>query len=288
MKKETVLITGSTGLVGGYIADKMQSLYDILSPSREECDITDCKNFNAYIAFHSPSVVIHAAAFTDNMKAEKERGDSAGECWQINVEGTRHIVDAAKKIGAFVVFISTGSVFTGNEDITGPFAEFDTISSEEVLSWYAWTKAVAETIIKEGAIVRLSHPIGKSLKSDYIHQLLHLYNTNTLYPLFTDQYFPLTDMDDLVMGIEKIINNKRKKIYHMVSRDVVTPYELVAYVLQKRGNRNPNLPSITFDTFIKTSILPKRFSKYSALDGVWSRAELQLANYSWRDVVDKL
>lgn len=110
----TIMITGATGLVGTCLCSGLSQVYSVLTPTKTECDITDNDSVNRYSHKHAPSVIIHAAAFTDVADAERERGDKNGVCWRVNVDGTKHIVDAAKSLGAFVVYISTGSVFAGD------------------------------------------------------------------------------------------------------------------------------------------------------------------------------
>ncbi len=326
MSEPTVLITGASGLVGNAISSTFLRTHKLLTPSHKELDITNNKEVAAYITRNNPTVIIHAAAFTDNNKAEGERGDKKGMCWRVNVEGTKNIVEAADKIGAYVIYISTGSVFAGDDAHPGPFTENDATSPESALSWYAWTKAVAESLIVSGAIIRLSHPVSKNNVSenlDYIHRIVKLYDEGKLYPLFTDQLFPITYIEDVITAIATIIGRislrsahvlgalrqgsgqascvypersrgtaKRvppRDIYHIASRDSVSPYELARYAIQKaRGVKNPALTKTTFDAFVKGVSLPKRYAKYCAIDGSESRKRLKIPARSWREIVDCL
>lgn len=253
-----VLLTGGSGLVGGYVVTKLKQSFHLILPSRSQLDITDKQETHRYMMKHTPQVVIHAAAFTDNEKAEAERGNEKGLCWRVNVEGTRHVAQAAARVGGYMIFISTGSV-----------------AAEGPLSWYAHTKKVAETFIQNGAVVRLSHPVA-GLPNDYIGKMLELYKKNQLYPLFTDQYFPVTYMPDLVASLKKLIEHKKTGTFPVTSKDSTTPYELMTYLVHTR------LPATTVDT------RSLRHSKRILLDPTGTENMLGLTFHSWRESVDRL
>ena len=311
-----VIITGGSGFVGSQFLEVLSRQFSVLAPSHTELNVTNASQVADYFKRHTPSAVIHAAAFTDNDAAEGERGNKKGLCWQVNVDGTRNIVDAAAQVGAFVINISTGSVFAGDEKMPGPFNETDSPSSQEKLSWYAYTKAVAETLITYGATIRLSHPVADTPlvaegKTDYVHQLVSLYDDDTLYPLFTDQRFGITYLPDVILAIKTILRGPAAgfppapptkgtpaaggpptrvtpTIYHIVSVDRATPYEIVQYAIEKARYVRPSLKATTFDEFIKTVPMPKRYAKYHAIDGLWTRKILQLPSRTWKEIVDCL
>ncbi len=293
-----LLMTGATGLVGSRISEVLgRETPSIMLPTREDLDVTDRKHVTEWMADKRPDAVIHLASFTDNDAAERERGDRAGACWRVNVEGTKHIVEASRAVGAYVIHLSTGSVFAGDDDHPGPFTETDATSPLDSLSWYGWTKAVAETFIRDGAIIRISHPVKKTgifasfrsnetEKLDYLHKLVHLFDEKRLFPLFTDQYIPITFIDDIAIAIKALLENRRKGVFHVVSFDMATPYELARRAIANARHVEPALATTTFDAFIKTAPLPLRCSKYHAIDGAWSRKTLRLPPRTWREIVD--
>ncbi len=298
----TVLLTGATGLIGQFLLEYLANYCRVVTPTRHEMDIVNKGETRSVIHQLKPSVIIHAAAFTDNTKAESERGNIQGLCWQTNVEGTRNISEVAESVGAYVIFLSTGSVFAGSIDSPGPFTERDLPSAQEDLSWYGWTKAQAEKKVN-GAIIRLSHPVKKAdvfdipqqdtvrqepRRLDYIQNFVTLFDHDALYPLFTDQHFSLTYLDDVVIAIKQLLEMKQKGIFHIVSYDTVTPFELASYAIYKARHVQPALKSISFQSFINTQPLPKRFTQYCAIDGSITREQLQLPARTWKGIVDCL
>jgi dTDP-4-dehydrorhamnose reductase len=189
------------------------------------------------------------------------------------VEGTQNILHAANDIGAFVITLSTGSVFAGSarkkHDTTVPqFSESTkVVLAPDRMSWYGYTKAEAESFITNEspmrhAIIRLSHPVGpeESLcHHDYLHTLTHLFKTKTLFPLFSDQQFAITYLPDLMKLLTFLIQTNRPGIYHPVSPDTTTPYDLVSYTLQQSNMRVSDLKTIPLATFLSTHRTPLRF-----------------------------
>jgi dTDP-4-dehydrorhamnose reductase len=288
-----VLLTGSTGLLGTYISSALASTVELVTPSRGELDVTKGEQVSAFTKHIHPDVVIHAAAFTDNAEAEKQRGDKEGPCWQVNVEGTRHIVEAAKAVGAYVIFISTGSVFCCQKHEEGHFVETDTPSSEDMLSWYGHTKAVAEGFIQGGSILRLSHLVGDSksgahVHRDYLERLLWQYHNHTLYPLFTDQFFPITAVSQVIDAIEALVVKRMTGAFHIATDDVCSPYALTLYALSRGQGVVSNIPTISFDEFIKTTSLPKRYSKRVCLSSDRTKELLGMGPTNWKQVVDSV
>jgi dTDP-4-dehydrorhamnose reductase len=308
-----ILITGATGLVGRFAAGHLGSV-QLFTPARHEMDITDSGQVHNYIGKYTPDVIIHSAAFTDNTEAERQRGNKKGMCWKVNVEGTKNIVEAGKRYGAYIIFISTGSVFAGDRDNPGPFTEDDPSSPDKHLSWYGATKKEAEKLVRggpsnvpasfdRGAIIRLSHPVARqeifdippqdTIEAprphlDYVQHLVRLFDERALYPLFTDQHFPITYLDDVVIVIKQLLATKKTGIFHVVSFDETTPHELAKAAIERARHVQPELARTTFDEFITTQKYPLRFSKYSAITGAKTAQDLHLPVRTWKEIVDCL
>lgn len=292
--KQTILITGANGFVGSVFASLLAETYTIVAPSRDELDITQTESVISYFSKVKPNAVVHCAAFTDNTRAEMERRDVSGECYRVNVLGTSNIAAAIRDMHLYGIYVSTGSVFSGNAEHPGPFSEKDAVSPDEMLSWYGVTKKIGEQfILPHGAVIRLSHPLYGPFTNhyrtggDYLRSLLLLHKRKQLYPLFTDQYFPVTDLAIAAQGVSTLVANRSCGVFHMVSDDVVSPYELCLYALKTLGRDTHELQTISFDDYLKRQTLPARFTKYSGITGVNTRKYLGIPAYSWQDVANK-
>jgi nucleoside-diphosphate-sugar epimerase len=90
--------------VGSVITQLLLDHHTILTPSRIELDCTDQTSVEKFIESQMPDCVILCAAYTDNTKAETERGNTGGECYRVNVLGTRNIVDACTDIYCLYIY----------------------------------------------------------------------------------------------------------------------------------------------------------------------------------------
>ncbi|AZI42071.1 NAD(P)-dependent oxidoreductase [Deinococcus psychrotolerans] len=127
-----ILITGGSGRLGTELRDLIP---DSVAPSSAELNLTDAHSVLEAVRREQPDIIVHTAAYTNVGGAEKERA----KCWAVNVEGTRHIAQAANQVGAKLVHISTDYVFDGQ---TGNYSESDTPGP--VVNYYSLTKLVAE------------------------------------------------------------------------------------------------------------------------------------------------
>lgn len=126
------LLTGGTGTLG---CELVELLPGIAAPSSRTMDVTDPASVRATLMGLRPSVIVHAAAYTDVLAAEQERA----RCWRVNVEGTRNVARLARELDARLIHISTDYVFDGEQ---GGYHEDE--PPGPVRNYYALSKLVAE------------------------------------------------------------------------------------------------------------------------------------------------
>ncbi|MBF2099291.1 MAG: NAD(P)-dependent oxidoreductase [Gloeomargaritaceae cyanobacterium C42_A2020_066] len=131
-----ILLTGGSGRLG---QELRQLMPDLIAPPRQELDITQPETLTACLARYRPAGLIHAAAYTNVAQAETDRD----LCWQVNVQGTRHLVQATQHLGIPLIHISTDYVFAGER---GNYREGDMPGPP--LNYYALTKLVAEEVVR--------------------------------------------------------------------------------------------------------------------------------------------
>ena len=179
--------------------------------------------------------IIQFSAYTNVDAAEKQRGDKKGSCWQINVQGTKNIVNFCQKFKKKLIFLSTDFVFDGTN---GPYDEDKPKGPDfNKISWYGITKIEAEDEIlrksSDSIILRIAYPYRGKFKDkdDIVKRILRLYRHGTLYPLFTDQIITPTFIDDLSPAIDLLIDQKQKGIFHLVSPKSTTQYNFAKYLI---------------------------------------------------------
>ncbi len=103
------LITGAGGQVGLELQATAPSGWVVAACASDQLDVTQADAVRAAITAFRPSVVIHAAAYTAVDAAEA----NADRARAVNAEGTAHVAEAAREVGARLVHLSTDFVFDG-------------------------------------------------------------------------------------------------------------------------------------------------------------------------------
>lgn len=292
-----ILLTGATGLIGSNIKEYLEQkkIGDLLTPSSQIFNIPLQKSVDDYFKINIPKIVIHCAAFTDVTGGEQQRNDKNGSAWNINVEGTRNILRACKIHRAKLIHISTDVIFSGKKNDPGPYKETHPIEqNSDQISWYGWTKAVAERIIcKEVtnyAIVRISNPTRATYdrKLDYVRKIIAAYDQKKPIKLFDDQHLTLTYVNEVSVVIFHLIEKNLQGIFHVSSSNLFTPFELAEYALDKaRGVKNVVQRS-SIEEFLKQPGNSSRYPQYGGLDVIESETKLGIKFRTWQEIIDSL
>lgn len=195
MEKLT-LVTGSEGLVGSRFVEISKLKNELHSPKEIEMDILNSSQVKAIVNSFDFGTIVNFAAYTNVNEAEEQRGSKDGDCWKVNVEGVRNLVDAVKNSNKKMRFvqISTDNVFSGGDDDPGPYSEDHKPETDQSkVTWYGFTKAKAEEIAlglgENASVLRITYPVRVEFgaKLDYLRKSLKLFDEGKLYPLFDNQ-----------------------------------------------------------------------------------------------------
>ncbi len=292
-----IYVTGSKGLVGSRFLELIPKNWQVLSPEIDELNILEPASVKSFYERELPEVVVNFAAYTDVGKAEEERGDKSGNCWNINVTGVKNLVEAIDTSKTHFIQISTDMVFPGSKDNPGPYAEDATLpTNPDEVTWYGYTKGQGEKEAlvgtrEQATILRLIYPVRARFdgKLDYLRKPLSLYDQGKLYPMFSDQQVSIAFIDEVSETLIKIIEAKKHGIFHSSSSDTSTPFDLVSYMLEKvRGVTGVVKPS-SLDEFIASSgSSPVRYPKFGGLKIEKTQKSLGLTFRTCKQIVDEL
>lgn len=231
-----ILITGSKGQLGSelrHLLDERQISYEATDST--ELDITDKPAVDSFFDEHQPILVYHCAAYTAVDKAEDE-GKALNEL--INVEGTRNIAEAAARVGATLVYISTDYVFGGTLPIGEEWLE-DAPKAPE--SEYGRTKHLGEeAVIASGVktfIIRTAWVFG-NYGPNFVFTMQNLAKSHPTLTVVNDQHGRPTWTRTLAEFMTYLVDSKQAYgIYHLTN-DVAPDEDVTWYDFAKEILKN--------------------------------------------------
>ncbi len=271
------LITGASGQLGYDVKLELlnRGYYDILSPSSSVMDLRNKDSVRDTILDYKPDIVFHCAAYTAVDKAEDERE----LCSDVNINGTKYIVDACSEVGAKLIFISTDYVFDGSKD--GFYLEDDKVSP---INYYGKTKWLAEENVRgydNHIITRISWVFGIN-GNNFVKTMLKLSDTRDEISVVSDQIGSPTYTKDLSKVLVDMALSDKKGTYHVTNDGTCSWYEFAKYIFESN-----NIDIVVNP--IKTSDYPTKAKRPH--NSRMSKEKLMNDGFSmlpdWKDAVDR-
>ncbi|MDN3019189.1 dTDP-4-dehydrorhamnose reductase [Paenibacillus sp. BSR1-1] len=257
-----ILVTGYTGQLGyDVVREGLDRGLDMVGVGSKDLNITDESSVYQYVQEVNPDAIIHCAAYTAVDKAEDDRES----CWKVNVEGTKYLTNAAKKINAKFMYISTDYVFDGMGET--PFIETD---NPNPIGYYGRTKyeaeKVVESLLSEAFIVRISWVFGIN-GNNFVKTMLRLSETCNELDVVGDQIGSPTNTYDLSRLLLDMIQTDKFGVYHATNEGYCSWAEFAKEIFLL-ADRPVKVNSITTEEYPTRAIRPKnsRLSKQKLID----------------------
>lgn len=235
MARKQLITTGLSGLVGSRFQKDFESKYEFqnldLSNPVLPVDITNREQIFNIFEKSSAEYVLHLAAHTNVTAAWEQRNDTSGITYQVNVLGTKNIVEACRKTKKHLIHISTAYVFDGKNE--NQYTEDD---SPNPIEWYGETKFLAEELVRtlenNWTILRIDQPFRSDTYSrpDILRRIISGIQNQSLYPQFTNHFFGPTFIDDFSKVIDWVIRTHAQGIFHASSGEKWSDFEFASMV----------------------------------------------------------
>lgn len=215
-----ILITGGNGQLGTelrHLLDERDVKY--FAADVNELDITDEAAVDAFFDKNKPELVYHCAAYTAVDKAEDE-GKALNE--KINVEGTRNVANAAARVGATLVYISTDYVFNGDLPVG---QEWEVDAPADPQSEYGRTKRLGELAVEESGVkfytIRTAWVFG-NYGHNFVFTMQNLAKTHDTLTVVNDQHGRPTWTRTLAEFMVYLVDNDVNFGYYHLTNDAAT------------------------------------------------------------------
>ena len=223
-----VAITGATGLFGRGLVEIFSARHTVLPLTRADADITKVDKVRRVLAGLRPDVVVHPAAIPDPDICEAD----PAKAFLVNVEGTRHVVEAARELGVAMVQISTDAVYDGKKQ--APYLESDPIDPPSV---YGKTKAQADQIVQTLPrywIFRVPVLFGPG-KTNFVEKGLRMLAAGEEYTVASDQIGNSLYTLDGARTIMEVLESGPFGIYHLTNQGACSRLDLARLAAELAG-----------------------------------------------------
>ena len=232
-----ILITGGSGLLGSNIAKLAASEFDVHATyNKNKVRIKDVHFFQLDLTKKEqlvkieqirPDFIIHCAAITNVDYCE----DHPNEAYNQNVLTSINIAEIAKKIRAYLIHISTDSVFDGEK---GDYKEDDTPNPINI---YGKTKLKAEQNVlsthAHSCVVRTNiYGWNKRDKFSLAEWMLNKLTNNEELPALKDVYFSPILVNDLAEVLFKLQERKYAGIIHIAGSEICSKLDFAYMVAE--------------------------------------------------------
>jgi dTDP-4-dehydrorhamnose reductase len=223
-----VAITGAAGLFGQGLVRAFSTRHDVVPLTRTDADITNAQAVLAVLERVRPDLVVHPAGIPDLDICEAD--PALG--FLVNYQGTRNVVEAARRVGAGIAHISTDAVFDGKK--LAPYLETD---EPHPLTVYGQTKLQAEQAAKAWEkhwIFRVPVLFGPG-KTNFVEKGLRKIASGGEYLVASDQLGCATHTVDAGLKMMEVVEAGPCGLYHLSNQGSCTRYELARQAAQLAG-----------------------------------------------------
>lgn len=223
-----IVVTGAAGLFGHGLVRAFGAHHKVIGLTHQGVDITSAEDVRAAFKKIRPEVVVHPAGIPDIdvCEADPARG------FLVNFHGTRHVVEAARGVGAAAAFISTDAVFDGKGHT--PYTESDPAVPPTV---YGRTKLRAEKLVLNDPgnfAFRVSALFGPG-KTNFVQKVLSSIRNGREAVVASDQLGSATYTIDAAQKIMEVVEARRPGLYHLSNQGPCTRYDLAKRAAELAG-----------------------------------------------------
>ena len=251
----TVLVTGAAGRLGRAVVAGFADRGDVVALDRASLDVADCHAVHEVVVAHRPEVIVNCSAWTDVDGCE---GDP-DRARRTNAEAVGHLCEAANRVDAHLVHVSTDFVFDGRADTPYPEGH-----STGPLSIYGSTKLAGEEAAGPLATVMRTSWLQPADAPGMVERVLAALAGDDPVLLSDQRRACPTFVADLVPVLARLVDERVAGVVHATNAGSTSWLQFARHVATLAG-QDPDRIAACPDPGLDGS-LPARRPAYSALD----------------------
>jgi len=227
-----IAVIGAKGQLGSDLCARLGG--DVTGLDLPELDVRQADRVAAALAEVRPGVVINCAALTNVDACE----DRINEAFAVNTLGAAHVAQAAERVGAAIVYISTDYVFGQDTHRRQPYTEDDPTGPVNV---YGASKLAGEhltaiastrwTIVRTCGLYGLAGAAGKG--GNFVETMLRLAGEHKPLRVVSDQCVSPTSTWELAGKIVELIHVGPCGLLHVAAPDSCSWHEFAQAILDR-------------------------------------------------------
>jgi dTDP-4-dehydrorhamnose reductase len=284
--EQRVVVTGAAGQLGRLLvpAARRSGAIVFAFGSRPDAgidvavDLAEREVATDALRAAEPDIVIHAAACTDvdGIEQEPERGERS------NAQATRHVADAAKDAGAYLIAVSTDMVFPGDGE--APYVEE---AATAPISAYGRSKLMAEHAVLAAdsrfALARTAWLYGGAGKH-FPRTVLTVLRDRGEMEVVDDEFGSPTYVGDLAEALVQLAIRRGEGIFHLVNEGRASRFALARETARTAGCDPDQVRPTSTEASLARFPLPARRPADSTLRNLRAAA-VGIVLRDWREAV---
>jgi len=246
-----ILVTGGRhGYLGRHVVAAAAG-HDVVPVGSADCDVRDRAAVEALLATHRPDAVVHTAY----VQSDRE----------VTAVGAAHVADAAARVGARLVLVSSDVVFGGRPE------PYDESATPDPVSAYGRAKVDAEAAAlgsgPDVVVARTSLILGDGGSTH--EELFRSLALGSDGVLFEDERRCPVHVGDLAAALDELVANDHQGVLHVAGAEAMSRLELGRLIARRdgldpevlRGTSRAGLPGpvdVRLDSTLAASVLTTR------------------------------
>lgn len=264
-----ILITGANGNIGTYLCNILSKSHTIYGLDKSELNIINKTATEKTLNLLKPDAVIHTAAITNKYICEYNESLA----YDVNTVGTLNIANCCNSLDIPLVYLSSTDVY--GDSNSKPYREFDECTP---LNSYSKSKLGGEeliqTICRKYFIVRSSTIFGGN--DCFVRKLIN--GKHTAIYLFSNPTISITNIEDLTVVIEKLLDTNNYGIYNYTNEGCLSKSMLINSIIKFS---NLNIPLVLSSDKLLSNLIKE--PKYTSIDNSHIKETLGIEIAPWDD-----